>query len=50
MGAQSSGSVIGFNQCDLNIVGSPNSPMTLQFSAPGTLAIQVVNLVGYDAS
>lgn len=34
--------------CDLNIVGSPNTPMTLEF-ANGANAGEALNLVGYDA-
>jgi len=47
-----SNNTVGVSQCDLNVVGSPNTAMTLEFdgicSSGGT--VQTVNLVGYDAS
>jgi hypothetical protein len=35
--------------CDLNIVGSPNTAMTLEFTSYAPDLKQGVNLVGYDA-
>jgi hypothetical protein len=35
--------------CDLNIVGSPNTAMTLEFTSHAATLSQGVNLVGYDA-
>lgn len=35
--------------CDLDIVGSPNTPMTLEFEAGTSYTIEYVNLIGYDA-
>lgn len=36
------------NICDLNVVGSPNTAMTLQIANGATLSASV-GLVGYDA-
>jgi len=35
--------------CDLNIVGSANTAMTLEFTSVGGVTGETVNLVGYDA-
>jgi hypothetical protein len=37
------------NVCGLNVVGSPNTPMTLGFRGNPGFEVQAVNLVGYDA-
>jgi len=42
------GTGVTHSVCDLNIVGSPNTPMTLEFSS-GVNNSESVNLVGYDA-
>jgi hypothetical protein len=35
--------------CDLNVVGSANTPMTLGFGGAYSYDVEAVNLVGYDA-
>lgn len=38
-----------FSLCGLNLAGSVNTSMTLQFSVNGTNQTENVNLIGYDA-
>ncbi len=37
-----------FSLCDLNVSGSPNTPMTLKFSGSNNNVQEWVSLVGYD--
>jgi hypothetical protein len=43
------GQVFAQSVCDLNIVGSSNTSMTLEFESNTTYLTETVNLVGYDA-